>query len=174
MGSFCWVNDPWSCWQHTDNKPHTHIKTVLMHHMGHHDRSAGRPWCWHSSRSLKHQQQHAVWPGKTLSPSIYSWLLLCQTVPQSFLPLVSSIFLLCQSDHWSSVACLNLSSQRRWKSPTLHCFPVLSTINISFVLKDIHGVSRADKQLLSAYGVLNYGLMERCRWTWLILVCSLK
>lgn len=30
-------------------KTHIH-QNVFMHHFSHHERSAGRPWCWHSSR----------------------------------------------------------------------------------------------------------------------------
>lgn len=65
-------------------KPHTH-QNMFMHRISHHRRSAGRSWCWHSSRLLKHQQQHTVlvWPGMTLGSSVYSWPPLRQIVPQS-------------------------------------------------------------------------------------------
>lgn len=81
----------------------TRIKNVFMHHTSHHDRSAGRPWCWHSSSFLKHRQQHTVWPAKTLE-----CLFLSAALPDSssisFWP-VSAIFLLCQSEVFHQSVC---------------------------------------------------------------------
>lgn len=110
--------------------PHTHKqnprrhRNVLMHHISHHDRSAGRPWCWHSLRFLKHLQQHTVlsltW--KDTQPRLRFRLLLCHLVPQShFGPTVceSALYYCFVSQKcfispsaWPSVCCsIFLSSQ---------------------------------------------------------------
>lgn len=66
-------------------KPPTHspLQKVFRHHLSHHDRSAGRQWCWLSSRFFSNISSTVLlWPRKTLGTSGYSWLLLCQKVPQ--------------------------------------------------------------------------------------------
>lgn len=70
---------------HTTKNP-THIQIlqkVFRHHLSHHDRSAGRQWCWLSSKVfINISITVLLWPRKTLGTSGYSWLLLCQKVPQ--------------------------------------------------------------------------------------------
>lgn len=108
MGSFYWVIDPQqlSVATYAQKNP-THINTnqkVFKHHLSHHDRSAGRQWCWLSSRVFFNISGTVLlWLGKTLGTSGYSWLRLCQKVPQS--PFVLSLCLSAQCFCFVSQKC---------------------------------------------------------------------
>lgn len=113
--------------KHTTKNP-THIQTlqkVFRHHLSRHDRSAGRQWCWLSSRFLsisvsqfcfdqeRHLAQVAI-----LSACHYA----CQhNVSALSVRNVPSVW---SCDHFSSVACFNLSSQhcRLWLCSSLPVF----------------------------------------------------
>lgn len=90
MGSFCRVNDPRSCQYHTHKRTKKKTHTHAHIHISHRDRSAGRQLTIFFF-FLKQQ----AWPGKTVRPRGYSWLLLCHIVPQSPFGLSASMSAQC-------------------------------------------------------------------------------
>lgn len=80
-----------------------------MHHISHHNRSAGRSWCWHSQSSLTLKmginKQSNLWPEKTLR-----WVgHLFQKVPHPLF-FFTLTFLLCQSEVFHQAVCVTVMS----------------------------------------------------------------
>lgn len=125
--------------KHTTKNP-THIQTlqkVFRYHLSHHDRSAGRQWCWLSSRFLSISVSQFCFDQERHLAQV---AILDYCFARKFLNILSACHYACQHnvsalsvrnvpsvwscDHFSSVACFNLSPQhcRLWLCSSLPVF----------------------------------------------------
>lgn len=110
---------------HTHKKTHTHThENVFMHHISHHDGSAGRPWCWRSSRFFEYQQRSLCFDQERHSAQV---AILCQIVPQSPFSLSAQSFCFVSQKCFISLAVwlLVFCSMFKFVFPALQSFQYL-------------------------------------------------